>query len=86
MTTENEAPAITPQIANHVLWFFSHDEGYAPGGFFAAFYELASRADKDNLANLELGFPAQINAFKMGRGEVTGGVEMLRTLSRTVVK
>lgn len=83
MTTANAEPVITKQIANHILWFFSHDEGYQPGGFFEAFYELASRADKENLAKLGEGFPAQIEAFTLGRNEV-GGLEMLRTIAHVL--
>jgi len=74
---------ISPLIANHVLWFFGRDEGFAPGGFFAAFYELASRADKDNLAKLELGFPAQIAAFELARNN-PDGLQQLRAIATTL--
>ena len=79
---ENEV-VITPLIANHVLWFFGRDEGFAPGGFFAAFYELASRADKDNLAKLALGFPAQIKAFESARTN-PDGLQHLRAIATTL--
>lgn len=79
MTAKAE-PVITPQIANHILWFFSHDEGFQPGGFFEAFYDLASRADKENLERLAEGFPAQIAPFQLGRsGEA--GLSMLRVMA-----
>lgn len=81
MTTVNAEPIITPKIANHVLWYFSHDAGFTPGGFFAAFYELAGRADKENLAKLAEGFPAEVAAFKLGRNTV-GGLDMLRVIAK----
>lgn len=80
MPVVNAEPIITPLMAKHVLWYFSHDEGIQPGGFFSAFYELASRADNENLAHLAEGFPAQIAAFKLGRNTI-GGLEMLRVIA-----
>jgi len=74
---------ISPLIANHVLWFFGRDEGFAPGGFFAVFYELASRADKNNLAKLELGFPAQVAAFELARNN-PNGLQQLRSIATTL--
>ena len=74
---------ITPTIANHVLNFFGRDEGFTPGGFFSSFYELASRSDKDNLAKLALGFPAQIKAFELARNN-PDGLQQLRAIATTL--
>lgn len=72
--------AITPLIANHVINFFSRDEGFTPGGFFSAFYELASRADEKNLENLRKGFPTQIKAFQLARLN-PAGLDQLRIIA-----
>lgn len=72
---------ISPVIANHVLHFFNRDEGFQPGGFFSAFYELLSRADAENINRLSEGFPRQVSAFLMAR-KSEEGMEQLRAIAR----
>jgi hypothetical protein len=73
---------ITPVIANHVLHFFNRDEGFTPGGFFSAFYELLAKADAENVTRLSEGFPKQVNAFLLAR-KSEEGMNQLREIART---
>ena len=72
---------ISPIIANHVLNFFDRDEGFTPGGFFSAFYELLSRADAENVNRLAEGFPKQVQAFCMAR-KSQEGMDKLREIAK----
>ena len=72
---------ISPVIANHVLNFFNRDEGFTPGGFFSAFYELLSRADAENVNRLAEGFPKQVSAFLMARSSQEG-MDKLREIAK----
>ncbi len=83
MTTANEN-LVTPTIARHVLSHFGEKDGMRPGGFFLAFYELAGRADSGNLAKLELGFPAEIAAFRMASYELDG-IRKLQAIANSEV-
>ena len=72
---------ISPVIANHVLNFFDREEGFAPGGFFTAFYELLSRADAENTNRLADGFPKQVQAFLMAR-KSQEGMDKIREIAK----
>lgn len=72
---------ITPAIANHVLHFFNRDEGFTPGGFFSAFYELLAKADAENVNRLSEGFPRQVSAFLIAR-KSEEGINQLREIAK----
>jgi hypothetical protein len=72
---------ISPVIANHVLHFFNRDEGFTPGGFFSAFYELLAKADAENVNRLAEGFPRQVNAFLLARNS-DEGMNQLREIAK----
>jgi hypothetical protein len=63
-----------------VLWFAGYREvGVKPGGFYAALIDAAFRADADNLARIELGFPLVVLAVRRWtRGPLAGwyGIEL----------
>ena len=80
MSANNDA-FISRQIANNVLNFFHSDEGFNPGGYFSAFYELLSRADAENTRRLSEAYPKQVSAFLLARnGEE--GMNQLREIAR----
>jgi hypothetical protein len=48
-----------------LLWVLGHKQvGLQPGSFYQALLEAAMRADSDNLALLELGFPLVVLAVR----------------------
>lgn len=78
--TANAEPAITPQIANHVLHFFKSNEGFSGGYVSDKFFELCAYADNGYVDRLALGFPEEIAAFRLAKQ--SGGIEMLRTIAK----
>lgn len=72
---------ISPAIAAHVLNFFDREEGYNPGGYFSAFYELLSRADAQNVNRLSEAYPVQVSAFLMAR-KSQEGMDKLREIAK----
>jgi hypothetical protein len=54
--TDTAAPAITPEIANHVLFHYGRG-GYQAGNFTTQLISTIAAADMQNMARLALGFP-----------------------------
>lgn len=81
-----ESVDITPEIAANVLHFFRGDEGFAASYAFHLLYLHAAELDDDNLVKLQMAFPAQITAFRVGR-DIAGGLDILRSIENgTFVK
>ncbi|WP_336642288.1 hypothetical protein [Microbacterium sp. MMO-56] len=69
MTDSIARPAITLEVAQHVLWHFGDTRlGLEPGDFWKAQLVAMTRADLQNRALLALAFPqhvAAVDAVKM---------------------
>lgn len=63
--------------ANHVLWFFDHDEGFEPGSFVQSLLQTMALADTKNMARLTLEYPELGTAMIRARF-APRGLDMLR--------
>lgn len=67
--------------ANHALFIFSGDDGYAPGAGTTGLMRACTSLDDDHLTRLSLGFPEIVAAYKL-YGRVYGGLDLLRQRAR----
>jgi hypothetical protein len=74
---------ITPQVANHVLWWLRHDLGYEPGPFTLALLQTVRYADPNNRGKLRAAFPGYVLALDLydGASSMTDGIERLQLLA-----
>lgn len=80
MESKKAEPAVSVQVAKHVLWFFGDDLlGEEPGGFMRRLIDTIAHADTDNRKRLAEGFPQYVLAVNAGQREAWG-IEWLRDI------
>ena len=72
---EDTLEQVTPEIANHVLYYLIGGEGHSAGSFTASLIRLWSKADAVNETKLASAYPGYGTAVRMYRD---GAVEELR--------
>jgi hypothetical protein len=65
--TEDERETI-----RHVLYYYGHPAGWAPGGFTELLLKAYQKADPGNKARLRQGFPEMAEAMDVVMNSMTG--------------
>jgi hypothetical protein len=77
---EKKTPAVSVEVAQHVLWHFGDRElGQEPGSFTTRLLRTIAVADTGNRERLRLAFPEQVEAFVAVQLQ-SWGLEWLRGL------
>ena len=60
-TVPHQVPtyALDEDAIRRALWSFGRPGGREPGGFFSSLLEAMSKADPENFARMQIGFPAE---------------------------
>lgn len=78
--------ALDEEAVRRILWFFGRPGGREPGGFFSSLLEAMSKADQENFARIQIGFPADAFWMHVMKNRDNGVTLAVRALDLLGVK